>query len=230
MPERRRFLRGGWQRDQKQGEDRAAPHRAASAWRAKRWRRKSAGVPPTRRITEDDREGWLEYLGEAAKEHEDGLAQFLEELVRDPGLAVELGATARERGVGRAFGFLNPATGRIDLNLANASGAVINFEARVPVLGFNVPEALILRSNAYSNYHGAQFSLTKRLSQGLQFNVAYTFSKSIDYNSQSSQGVTVQDSYNLRNSRGLSDFDARHRFVISGLYELPFHGNQFKEG
>ena len=40
----------------------------------------------------------------------------------------------------------------------------------------------------------------------------------------------MQDSYNLRGSRGLSDFDARHRFVISGLYELPFHGNQLEEG
>ncbi len=40
----------------------------------------------------------------------------------------------------------------------------------------------------------------------------------------------VQDSYNLRGSRGLSDFDARHRFVISGLYELPFRGNRLKEG
>jgi hypothetical protein len=40
----------------------------------------------------------------------------------------------------------------------------------------------------------------------------------------------VQDSYNLRGSRGLSDFDARHRFVFSGIYELPFHGNQLVEG
>src|SRR4030095_536334 len=71
---------------------------------------------------------------------------------------------------------------------------------------------------------------TKRLSRGLQFNASYTFSKSIDYNSQSSQGVTLQDSYNLRGDRGLSDFDARHRFVVSGLYELPFSGNQLKEG
>jgi hypothetical protein len=68
------------------------------------------------------------------------------------------------------------------------------------------------------------------MAKGLQFNASYTFSKSIDYNSQSSQGVTVQDSYNLRGDRGLSDFDARHRFVISGLYELPFKGNQLKEG
>src|ERR1044072_1862072 len=81
-----------------------------------------------------------------------------------------------------------------------------------------------------SNYNALWVTANKRMGKGLQFNASYTFSKSIDYNSQSSQGVTVQDSYNLRNDRGLSDFDVRHRFVLSGLYELPFKGNQFKEG
>jgi outer membrane receptor protein involved in Fe transport len=81
-----------------------------------------------------------------------------------------------------------------------------------------------------SNYNALWVTATKRLSRGLQFNASYTFSKSIDYNSQSSQGVTFQDSYNLRGDRGLSDFDARHRFVISGLYELPFHKNQLVGG
>ena len=81
-----------------------------------------------------------------------------------------------------------------------------------------------------SNYNALWVTATKRLAKGLQFNTSYTFSKSIDYNSQSSQGVTVQDSFNLRGDRGLSDFDARHRFVVSGLYELPFSGNQLKEG
>jgi len=81
-----------------------------------------------------------------------------------------------------------------------------------------------------SNYNALWVTATKRMSKGLQFDASYTFSKSIDYNSQSSQGVTVQDSYNLRGDRGLSDFDARHRFVISSLYELPFKGNQLKEG
>jgi len=81
-----------------------------------------------------------------------------------------------------------------------------------------------------SNYNALWVTADKRLTRGLQFNTSYTFSKSIDYNSQSSQNVTVQDSYNLRGDRGLSDFDARHRFVFSGLYELPFSGNQLKEG
>jgi outer membrane receptor protein involved in Fe transport len=81
-----------------------------------------------------------------------------------------------------------------------------------------------------SSYNALWLTASKRLSRGFQFNASYTFSKSIDYNSLNSQGVIVQDSYNLRDSRGLSDFDARHRFVISGLYELPFHGNRLVEG
>jgi hypothetical protein len=81
-----------------------------------------------------------------------------------------------------------------------------------------------------SSYNALWVTASKRLSRGLQFNASYTWSKSIDYNSQSSQGVTLQDSYNLRGDRGLSDFDARHRLVVSGLYELPFRGNQLKEG
>lgn len=163
-----------------------------------------------------------------------------------PNGALNAGATARERGVGRAFGFLNSVTGRIDNNLANAGGAIINFEARVPILGFNVPEALILRSNAYSNYHGGQFSLTKRLSEGLQFNVAYTFSKSIDIMSSDpgstagggkpdvpNTGFIAQgDANNTANNRAVSDFDRTHRFSTNFVYEIPTFGsnNVFAKG
>ena len=87
-----------------------------------------------------------------------------------------------------------------------------------------------IEGSGNSSYNALWATATKRLSRGLQFNASYTFSKSIDYNSLNSQGVVIQDSYNLRDSRGLSDFDARQRFVISGLYELPFRGNQLKEG
>jgi hypothetical protein len=83
-----------------------------------------------------------------------------------------------------------------------------------------------------SSYNALWATLSRRFSRGLQFNVAYTWSKSIDYNSSSGQPglVTVQNSYDLRNDRGLSDFDARHRLVVNGIYELPFKGNRIKEG
>jgi Carboxypeptidase regulatory-like domain/TonB dependent receptor len=81
-----------------------------------------------------------------------------------------------------------------------------------------------------SNYNGLWVTAKRRLAKGLQFDTSYTFSKSIDYNSQFLQGVVVQDSRNIRNDRGLSDFDARNRFVVSGIYQLPFHGNRLKDG
>jgi hypothetical protein len=81
-----------------------------------------------------------------------------------------------------------------------------------------------------SNYNGLWLTAKRRLAKGLQFDTNYTFSKSIDYNSQFLQGVTVQDSRNIRNDRGLSDFDVRHHFVMSGIYALPFHGNRLKDG
>ena len=62
------------------------------------------------------------------------------------------------------------------------------------------------------------------------FNASYTWSKSLDYTSLSSAGIVVQNSYDLRGDRGLSDFDARHRVVVSAIYELPFRGNQFLDG
>jgi len=71
---------------------------------------------------------------------------------------------------------------------------------------------------------------SQRLAHGVQFNVSYTWSKSLDYNSFSTGGIVGQDSYNLRGDRGLSDFDARHRFVVNGIYDLPWRGNQLVEG
>ena len=116
----------------------------------------------------------------------------------------------------------------------------------MPVLGFNVPEALILRSNGFSNYHGGQFSLTKRLSDGLQFNVAYTFSKSLDTMSVdpgSTAGggrpdvpntgfIAQNDARNPDNNYGFSDFDRSHRFSVNFLYEIPTGGltNPFVKG
>ncbi len=70
----------------------------------------------------------------------------------------------------------------------------------------------------------------RNLSKGLQLNTSYAWSKSLDYNSQFLQGVVVQDSRNLRNDYGRSDFDAAHHFSVSGIYALPFHGNRLKDG
>jgi hypothetical protein len=85
-------------------------------------------------------------------------------------------------------------------------------------------------SGANSNYNALLVELNRRLAHGLQLITSYTYSKSIDDNSLNSQGTILQDSTDLANSRGLSDFDVRHRFVLSGFYELPFHSNRLTSG
>ena len=85
-------------------------------------------------------------------------------------------------------------------------------------------------SSGNSSYNALWVTANQRYGRGLQFNASYTWSKSLDYTSLSSQGIVVQNSYDLRGDRGLSDFDARHRFVVSVIYELPFRGNRFLDG
>src|SRR5581483_6930449 len=103
--------------------------------------------------------------------------------------------------------------------------------ASSPILpGATIGNITEISSVGNSNYNALWVSANKRLSHGLQFNASYTLSKSIDYNSLNSQGIVIQNSFDPRGDRGLSDFDARHRFVINWLYELPFKGNRLYEG
>lgn len=87
-----------------------------------------------------------------------------------------------------------------------------------------------------SNYHGGELTVEKRFSRGLSFRTAYTYSKSIDYAQEhlatGGTGSFTQDAHNLRERRGPSDFDIRHRFVASYVYELPAGKghNLFSEG
>jgi outer membrane receptor protein involved in Fe transport len=77
-----------------------------------------------------------------------------------------------------------------------------------------------------SNYHGGELTLEKRFSRGLSFRTAYTFSKSIDFAQEhlatGGTGSFTQNARDLNERRGPSDFDIRHRFVASYIYELPF--------
>ncbi|HKX32857.1 MAG TPA: carboxypeptidase regulatory-like domain-containing protein [Blastocatellia bacterium] len=123
---------------------------------------------------------------------------------------------------------------RISRNInqgATATRPFARLSANSPILpGTLLNNITEIGSGGNSSYNALWVSATKRLARGVQFNTSYTWSKSIDYNSLNTQGVVIQDSFNLRNNRGLSDFDARHRFVVSALYELPFRGNRLKTG
>ncbi len=86
---------------------------------------------------------------------------------------------------------------------------------------------------ANSTYHALQSSLRKRFSHGFAMLGSYTFSKTLDdvssFNitgsaSQSTAGENdlAQNPFDLNAEHGRSLFDARHRFVISYQWDLPF--------
>lgn len=114
----------------------------------------------------------------------------------------------------------------------SASRPFTALSATSPILpGVSLANNITLRdSSGTSTYNALWVTATKKLSRGLQFDASYTWSHSIDENSRNDQGVVVQDSNNIFSSVGNSDFDARHRFVLSGIYELPFKGNRLTSG
>lgn len=79
------------------------------------------------------------------------------------------------------------------------------------------------RSDSWSKYHSMQLTLQKRYSRGFTVLANYTWSKSVDITSYGSieGNTTGPDPFNFNNNRGLSDFDTRHRLVVSGIWELP---------
>ena len=88
-----------------------------------------------------------------------------------------------------------------------------------------------VNSGGNSNYNALWATVNKHFSRGFEFLASYTYSKSLDYNSLSTgETYVIQNAYNPRGDYGRSEFDARHRFVLSGFYELPFKANRLVAG
>ena len=68
-----------------------------------------------------------------------------------------------------------------------------------------------------------QWSIRKRFAQGFQFDVNYTWSKSIDAVSYSTDldGINVINPYKVRAYRGLSDYNSPQRFLVNYVWQLP---------
>ena len=80
---------------------------------------------------------------------------------------------------------------------------------------------------ANSSYNSLQVSLEKRFSQGFQFNVAYTWSKSFD-DASSFEGMLAPPT--VQANRALSLFDSPQRLVISYIWDLPVPSYQGAKG
>lgn len=118
---------------------------------------------------------------------------------------------------------------RISRNLnqpVNGTRPFPSVSAASPILpGAPLGAITQVESTGFSSYHALWLSATRRLSRGLSLDASYTWSKSLDTNSLNSSGFALQDGYDIPNQYGPSDFDARHRFVLSAAYALPFTGH-----
>jgi len=93
-------------------------------------------------------------------------------------------------------------------------------------------QRVLIAGNAQGTYNAGFVTLKKRFSQGLSFDVAYTFSRLMSNNDES-LGVGAittgspqipQDFFNYNAEKSLSAFDRTHRFVTNFLYEIPMPG------
>lgn len=99
-----------------------------------------------------------------------------------------------------------------------ASGA--NIEQRRPYLPGILGGISSYEPLGFSTYHAMQLTLNKRFSKGYSVLANYTYAKSIDNGSVDAY-AGAQDQQNWQAEKSLSDYDLRHRFVASFLWEIP---------
>jgi hypothetical protein len=83
------------------------------------------------------------------------------------------------------------------------------------------------RSIGYSSYNGLQIGLHRQMSHGLLFGLNYTYSKSLDIESEAERGTqyltdSIINSWSPSQMYGPSDYDLRHQVNGYWVAQLPF--------
>jgi len=113
---------------------------------------------------------------------------------------------------------------------AAAGGAIPSVQARriFPQFGGRV----LIATSAQATYNAGFVTVSKRISHGLQFGIAYTYGKLMSNNDESLGVGSIttgspqipQDFSNIGAEKSLSAFDRKHRFVANYIYEVPTPG------
>src|SRR5215469_9321824 len=90
---------------------------------------------------------------------------------------------------------------------------------------------VLLYDESNSSYNGLNVEFQRRLSAGLLFKAAYTWSKSLDTVSGLNSGTdggtgNIYDIAQPQLSYGPSTYDQRQKFVFNASYDLPFGSNR----
>jgi hypothetical protein len=96
--------------------------------------------------------------------------------------------------------------------------------------GFNENNIVADSPLGYSIYHGLQTQLNRRFSNGLMFQAAYTYSRTIDNSTADFFSTSLtprrpQDFQNWDAERSVSPLSRAHRFTLAAVYDLPFFKN-----
>lgn len=131
-----------------------------------------------------------------------------------------------------SFRNLNPNTYSF-----NAQGAPVVGARELAGVGLR-GDIQILENLGISNYNSLQAKLERRFTSGFTVLAAYTYGKaltdSVDHLSTSGAGNGVdvgefkepEDPHRRRLEYGPAEFDTTHRFVLSGVWQLPFGRSQ----
>jgi hypothetical protein len=116
------------------------------------------------------------------------------------------------------------ATGGVSTMACGVQGPFMLFNPQFSALSAN-------SSIGKGDYHAMQWTIRKRFSSGLLFDLNYTWSKSIDLGSTTEGGTFtgfVINTFNPSQMRGVSSYDTTHSVNANFVYQLPFgRGKKF---
>jgi len=105
------------------------------------------------------------------------------------------------------------------------AGDLIANKGNLDRLNPSFGEVLYGQSIGIANANLASFAISKRFSRDWSIHAIYNYGKALDYTSSNDNGVgnaeNVIDVNNPQRNYGRSDYDARHRISVDGVWNIP---------
>jgi hypothetical protein len=80
----------------------------------------------------------------------------------------------------------------------------------------------IIQNDLVANYDAFTIHLRRRMSDGLQANVHYTYARNYDMATNSNAGGQTMNNFDIQADYAPSNWSIPHRFVASYIYDMPF--------
>ncbi len=106
-----------------------------------------------------------------------------------------------------------------------------NLVSPLPTFNPNFARIALTSFNSSSLYHALELQLKRRMSHGFEAQASYTFGRSIDSSSGSTDGDQFQNGltsmlfFDQGIRRGLSDFNQSHKIIINFTWDVPSSKN-----